>query len=97
MIEQKAKEMGINGDLAQDIAFCESTNRQFAEDGSVLRGKQNPSDLGLFQINEKYHLEKSRELGFDIRATEGNIGYAMWLIKREATRHWRSSKSCWRG
>ncbi len=97
MIEQKATEMGVDSALAQDIAFCESTSRQFARDGDVLRGKKNPNDLGLFQINQKYHLEKSRELGFDIRTTEGNIDYAMWLLKHEGSRHWRSSKNCWLG
>ncbi len=95
LIAEKAKEVGIKSDLAKSIAFCESTNRQFAKNGSVLRGQTNPEDVGVFQINEKYHLERSRALGFDISTTEGNIDYAMWLMKREGTKHWNSSKKCW--
>lgn len=94
-IATQAKAEGVNPTLAQDIAFCESTNRQYAAGGQVLRGKKNPADVGLFQINEKYHLEKSRELGYDIYSSEGNIGYAMWLLKNEGNRHWNSSRRCW--
>jgi len=94
-IESQAKEVGVDPILAHKIAFCESTLRQFNEDGSVLHGVHNSSDVGVFQINEKYHLAKSRELGYDIYTTDGNIGYAMYLLKKEGSRHWHWSKPCW--
>jgi 3-dehydroquinate dehydratase len=95
IIELKADEMDVNVKLAKSIAFCESTDRQFTKDGEVLRGKKNPKDVGLFQINEDYHLEKAKALGYDIYTTEGNIGYAVWLLKNEGARHWNASRKCW--
>lgn len=95
MIASKAKENGIDPVLAEKIAYCESTDRQFNEKGEVLRGLRNPDDVGLFQINEKFHLKRSQELGYDIYTTKGNIDYAMRLLKSEGSQHWDSSKPCW--
>jgi len=95
IITAKAKENGVNPTLASNIAYCESTDRQFDSSGEPLRGKRNPGDVGLFQINEKYHLKTSQSLGHDIYTTEGNIDYAMWLLKNEGSQHWNSSKPCW--
>lgn len=95
LIEYRAAEAGVDPYIARKIAFCESTFRQFAEDGSPLRGLHNASDVGLFQINEKYHLAKSRELGLNIYELEGNIAYALYLIKEEGIHHWNWSKPCW--
>jgi len=88
-------ENGVDPDTALNIAMCESSLRHYGENGNTLRGLHNSNDLGVFQINEKYHLEKSQELGFDIETPEGNIGYAMWLIKNEGVKHWKYSKPCW--
>lgn len=102
LITERARSLGVSEDLAKAIAFCESTYRQYddsrqAEDGTKvpLRGVHNPSDVGLFQINEVYHLEKSKELGFDIYTAEGNIEYALWLLEKEGTKPWNWSKPCW--
>lgn len=95
-ITRAAKSVGVDATLAREIAYCESSLRQFdPKTGEVVRGVRNPSDIGLFQINEKYHLERSRELGFDIHTTEGNIAYALYLLKQEGSRHWNWSKPCW--
>lgn len=95
-ITRAARNSGVDASLARKIAFCESSMRQFdTKTGEVVRGIRNPSDIGLFQINEKYHLTRSRELGFDIHTTEGNIAYALYLLKQEGSRHWNWSKPCW--
>jgi hypothetical protein len=60
-----------------------------------LHGIQNANDIGLFQINEIYHLKTSKALGYDIYTTEGNIDYAIWLLKNEGSQHWNYSKPCW--
>lgn len=85
----------LNTDIALRIANCESNLRQYNSEGKILRGKVNPADAGVFQINEKYHLERSETLDLDIHKTHDNIEYAMWLMKKEGTRHWNSSKPCW--
>lgn len=103
LITERTEEFGVSEDLALAIAFCESTYRQYDKNKSaeesaenrVLRGIQNKADVGLFQINEKYHLEKSLELGYDIYTTEGNIDYALWLLKNEGSKHWKWSQECW--
>lgn len=86
---------GVHPDTALNIAMCESSLRHYGDNGLALRGLRNPDDIGIFQINEKYHLEKSQELGFDIKTPEGNINYAMWLMKNEGIKHWNYSKPCW--
>jgi hypothetical protein len=95
LIIWEAEASEIDSKLAVKIAFCESRLTQFDSDGKVLRGKQNPQDVGIFQINEKYHLEASQKLGYDIYTTEGNIAYGLYLLKKEGSRPWAWSKSCW--
>ncbi|MFH1170832.1 MAG: hypothetical protein V1704_04710 [Candidatus Vogelbacteria bacterium] len=86
---------GVDSALALEIARCESRLQQFREDGALVRGRKNPNDVGVFQINEKYHLERSRTEGFDIYTTAGNVGYAMWLMSHNGNRAWHWSEDCW--
>jgi hypothetical protein len=96
MIAERAADNQVDSDLAVKIAFCESTLRQFTDSGNVVRGIHNPDDVGVFQINEHYHLEQSKKLGYDIYSTNGNIDYAMYLLKKDgAKRHWSASQPCW--
>lgn len=94
IIDLSAK-YGLHTDTALRIAKCESTFRQYDENDKVLRGQNNSADVGVFQINEKYHLGRSEALNLDIHQTHDNIEYAMWLMKKEGNRHWNWSKSCW--
>lgn len=92
----ESKKRGIDAELATAIAFCESTNRQFDEQtGAPLRGIVNSGDVGLFQINERFHKDQSQKMGFDIYTVEGNVGYALWLLEHEGSQHWKASKPCW--
>lgn len=81
-------------ELAQ-VAFCESTYRQYDEEGNVLRGKVTPKDVGVMQINETFHSTKAEELGYDIHTLEGNLAYAKWLYEKEGLDPWKSSSKCW--
>ncbi len=78
-----------------DIARCESTFAQYDKDGQVIRGKANPSDVGVMQINEKFHAEKAKELGYDLYTIEGNVNYAKYLYQNEGAAPWKSSSKCW--
>ncbi len=78
-----------------DVARCESTFRQFNSDGDILRGIVNSKDVGVFQINEKFHLEKSKEMGYDIYSIDGNIQYARYLYDHQGLKPWKWSKDCW--
>jgi hypothetical protein len=78
-----------------DIAECESNFRQTDKDGEIFRGVRNPLDVGVMQINEKYHLKESKKLGYDIYSVEGNIAYARFLYEKEGARPWLASSKCW--
>lgn len=79
-----------------EVARCESQYRQYNNDDSVLRGKIDNRDTGIFQINEKYHLDKSLQLGYSIYTVEGNIKMARYLYDKYGTQPWLASKSCWK-
>lgn len=78
-----------------DVARCESRNRMYNSSGEVLRGEVNNQDVGVMQINERYHLETSKKLGYDIYTIEGNTAYARYLYEREGAKPWLSSSPCW--
>ncbi len=77
------------------IARCESTFRHELPDGTVLRGKQDPADTGVMQINKRYHEETAKELGLDLNDRYDNMEYARDLYLRQGTKPWASSKACW--
>ncbi|MEK7180239.1 MAG: hypothetical protein AAB706_02085 [Patescibacteria group bacterium] len=77
------------------IAKCESGGKQFNANGSVLRGKINPQDIGKFQINLIYHGETAKKMGLDLFTEQGNTLYALYLYRKNRTRDWNWSKSCW--
>ena len=81
----------------QRIAYCESGKKQFNSDGTVLHGRINPQDIGMFQINEKYWLAKSQELGYNIYTEKGNIEMAKWIYENYGNEPWRWSRNCWSG
>jgi hypothetical protein len=77
------------------VAECESQFRQVDENGGVLRGVKNPFDVGVMQINEKYHLDRSEEMNMNIYSLDGNLEYARTLYNESGTAPWSSSKACW--
>lgn len=95
-LEDHVKEYFKDDPILAEIAKCESTYRQFKKDGRVIRGLVNPADIGVMQINEKYHSEVSEKLGFDIYTLDGNMAYAKWLYDKEGVRPWKSSSKCWK-
>lgn len=78
-----------------DVAFCESTFRHNDTDGNILRGIENSDDVGVMQINEKYHLKTAQDLGINIYKIEGNLEYAKTLHEKMGLTPWKYSKPCW--
>jgi hypothetical protein len=95
-LEDKVRKYFEDDPILADIASCESHFRQYDKEGNALRGKINASDIGLMQINEFYHLDKSKSLGLDIYTPEGNLAYAKYLYEKEGAQPWVSSSICWR-
>ena len=78
-----------------DIARCESTFRQFDQSGNIIRGKVNQGDVGVMQINEKYHANEAAKLGYNIYTVEGNVAFAKYLYDKFGSDPWSSSSKCW--
>ena len=89
------KENFADSPILVEIAKCESTMTHFNKNGEVVRGKVDTRDVGVMQINEKYHLETSRNLGYDIHTVEGNVAYAKYLYKKFGSKPWNASSPCW--
>ena len=78
-----------------DIAYCESRFRQYDASGNLFRGWVDSADVGVMQVNERYHLEDSKKLGYDIHTVEGNLGYSRHLYETQGVQPWNSSAKCW--
>lgn len=79
------------------IARCESEFRHTLADGSVLRGKVDPADVGVMQINTRYHGAEAKALKLDLHDLHDNLAFARQLYERQGTKPWSSSASCWSG
>lgn len=94
-IENYVRREFSNTPILVEIARCESTFRQFDSKGKVIRGLVNRADVGVMQINEKYHSEAADKLGTDIYSVEGNVAFAKYLYKKYGTSPWSASSNCW--
>ena len=83
-------------DVLSAIAHCESHGHQFDSKGNVLRNKDNRHVVGVFQINERLHGAKARELGLNIYTAEGNWAYARYLLRTQGKSPWNASRHCWK-
>ena len=96
----KAEKVELRKELIP-ICACESTGRkdgtptQFDAEGNVLRGKINPSDTGMCQINLDAHGAELKAMGLDAEKEQDNIIFANWLYSKEGSKPWDWSKNCW--
>ena len=81
--------------VMQRIAQCESRGQHVTKQGKVMRGKRNPHDTGLFQINTLIWGKKAKELGYNIHTPEGNEQMARYLFTHYGSVPWQSSTACW--
>lgn len=95
VVEDVVKDYFKDIPVLAKVAKCESQFRQVDANGDVLRGTANQFDVGVMQINEKYHLDRSENLGMDIYTLGGNLEYARALYNQSGTAPWSSSKACW--
>ena len=80
--------------IFERIAYCESRDREFDEDGDVIRGV-NPYDIGRYQINTLHWSDTAHKLGYDLSTEDGNEAMALYLYQKFGTKPWRSSQKCW--
>lgn len=94
-VEDVVKDYFKDIPILAKVAQCESEFRQVDGNGNVLRGIKNSFDVGVMQINEKYHLQHSEEMNINIHSLSGNLEYARDLYNESGTAPWSSSKPCW--
>ncbi|MCF7865066.1 MAG: hypothetical protein K9M11_00985 [Candidatus Pacebacteria bacterium] len=95
-VETEVREYFADIPLMAEVSKCESRFRQFENDGSVFRGKINDRDVGAMQINEFYHAERAKKLGYNLHTLKGNMDYARLLYKEQGAQPWVSSSPCWK-
>lgn len=94
-MEKYLRQEYADSPILVDIARCESNFKQFDKDGNVIRGMVDKADIGVMQINERYHAETAVKLGMDIHTIQGNIAYAKHLYEEQGLKPWSASKKCW--
>ena len=94
-IEKYIRENYADTPILIEIARCESTFTHYDKSGTLVRGKVNKADVGVMQINEKYHEETAKKLGLDIHTVEGNVAYAKYLYDKYGAEPWSASSPCW--
>ncbi len=94
-IESYLHEQYFDAPILIEIARCESEFRQFDKNGNIVRGRANPDDVGVMQINEFYHSETARKMGINLKTTEGNVAYGKYLYSKYGTSPWSASEPCW--
>lgn len=94
-LEELVRDYYTETPVLAEVARCESQFRHYGKTGNIIRGIVVPEDIGVMQINEKYHGEKAETLGLDIYSLDGNLEYAKYLYEKEGTKPWRSSAKCW--
>lgn len=94
-VEEYLRKEYADTPILVEIARCESTFSQFDKNGRSLRGKVDSDDIGVMQINTRYHGERAEKLGFDIHTIEGNVAYAKFLYEKQGSKPWKASAKCW--
>jgi len=83
------------------ICACESTGVATAKpthwnhDGTVKRGKINPRDIGICQINLDWNGDTAERMGLDLFKESDNIWFANWLYGQKGATPWNWSRACW--
>lgn len=95
-IERTVRNYFKDDPILADIAWCESRFRHYDADGNLHRGEVNNRDVGVMQINERFHLNQALKFGYDIYTIKGNMAYAKYLYDKEGTVPWNSSSKCWK-
>jgi hypothetical protein len=95
-VEAYVRDYFKDAPVLAEVAKCESTFRQFDSQGRIIRGKVNPDDVGVMQINTFYHGESAEKLGYDLYTIDGNLGFARWLYGKYGSDPWVHSSKCWK-
>lgn len=88
LIRKIAVEQGVDANLAEKVATCESGLKPAA----IHINTEGSRDRGLYQINDKYHPEVTNEQAND---PEFSIRFFCTAVKEGHLSWWNASKNCW--
>ncbi|XKT74292.1 MAG: hypothetical protein ACJKTH_02975 [Patescibacteria group bacterium UBA2163] len=94
-LEAYVEDYFADAPILTQIAHCESSMRHLGKDGEILRGIVDSDDIGVMQINTRYHQETADELGINIYSLQGNLEYARYLYDTQGVQPWSASMPCW--
>ncbi len=77
------------------IARCESTFQHTLADGTILKGRVDPADTGVMQINKRYHEKTATAMNLNLDDIYHNMAYARYLYETQGTQPWSASAPCW--
>ncbi len=78
-----------------EVARCESAFRHQLEDGSILKGRVDPADTGVMQINKRYHQSTADAMNLNLEDIYHNMAYARHLYETQGIQPWSASAPCW--
>ena len=105
-IRRLAVKYGFDETLARKIIKCESLayggsaeNKNYRMEWDENLGTSTmthwSTDYSYWQVNDYWHAETARKMGYDIRDWKDNLEYGAILLSRDGVRHWSASKYCW--
>ncbi len=95
VMEKYLRQVYSNDPILVEIARCESNFKHYDKEGKVVKGRIDNADIGVMQINERYHGDTASKLGLDIHTITGNVAYAKYLYAKEGSKPWSASEKCW--
>lgn len=95
LVDKLAVKYGQNVALAKAVIKCESSSDHSRKGFNYNDGKLWSTDVGYWQLNDYYHQEAAKKLGFDIYDWKGNLEYGFLLMKNEGLKPWEASRHCW--
>ncbi len=88
-----AEEIAGSRDTArvlQAIIQCESG----FDPKALNKNSKHSLDIGLFQINTRWHQATAKKMGLNIYDTADNVKYGLYLFEKEGIHPWKASKKC---
>jgi hypothetical protein len=80
----------------ESLGYATGTPTHYDKKGNVLRGKINPQDIGMCQINEHYNGKQAESMGLNIYKEQDNITFANHMYKTQGLTPWKWSEHCWK-
>ena len=88
--------------ILERVCSCESWGdpnkvpREFDDNGRLIRGYPDPTDVGACQIHTPTWGGTAKALGYDVYTLSGNILMANYIYKTQGLSAWAPSESCWK-